>query len=327
MTKLVFSSAADISEEVCRSNGFGVAPCEVRIKDGIYKDLDLAPEELYEKLKQLKKGDLTQTSAPTPGDYIDAIRQVLSDDDFAIVLSLPSKYSHDFDSARNAASTLLEEYRQNGELKHIEVIETPLVSAPLGLAIMQLSDHLKRDGNELSENINKIRECLKKYKRNFDEKIEEYHERLNNYLKENIFDRTRVYATLEDFGQLNRSGRLNDISFFFATMLKIHPILYLENGEIKPEKNFRPRNHSKTIERIIQRVENDINQLKPKTINYILVHANIPERLKELELKIDEFVNTYKNKLNVNKYPTSRLGSAIGTHGGYSLHGIALNYE
>jgi DegV family protein with EDD domain len=300
MAKLGVCSACDLPKELVSKYNIGVAQCDVIIGDKSYEDCEKPADDIY---AELAHGKIVTTSAPSPWKWKTLIGQMLSDaDDTAIILTLPKKVSHDYDSAFNAALELRNDYKGK---KHIEIIDSKAVSGALGLTTIRIAEHL-----------NDYKELLKEYK-----------DRISEYLREqieSIREKIKVYASLDDTTQLLRSGRINLTQHFLSSLLKVRPILSMnESGDVISVA--KSRYSIGAMKKIEEKIENDINIVKPGKVHTMFMHGNSPDRIEELKQRVSELLKRY-NLENIS-YAVSRVGAAIGSHGGPTFYGVALSLE
>lgn len=82
--KLIVDSASDISIEEAKELGIRVMPLSISFADKDYKDgVDLSKLEFYKKLKE--SSELPKTSQVSPYEFDQAINDVVSNGDAAIV--------------------------------------------------------------------------------------------------------------------------------------------------------------------------------------------------------------------------------------------------
>ena len=77
-TRIVTDSLAWIPADVAAANGITVVPLHVNIGDEQFTEtVDLTNEQFYRRLGESK--ELPKTSAPSPGEFLEAYRQVATD--------------------------------------------------------------------------------------------------------------------------------------------------------------------------------------------------------------------------------------------------------
>ena len=129
--KVVTDSSCDLPKELAEQWDITVIPCNVHFGDEAYKDgVDLFPDEFYSRLVSSPK--LPTTAQPSVNDFLQ-VYKALSDDGHDVVsVHLSAKFSGTLNSAHQAKA-LCESARADGAPNRIEIIDSRVASAPLGL--------------------------------------------------------------------------------------------------------------------------------------------------------------------------------------------------
>jgi len=120
----------------------------------------------------------------------------------------------------------------------------------------------------------------------------------------------RVLAVLDTLKYLAKGGRIGKAKALLGSLLNVKPLLTMQDGELSPVGLTRTR--SKGIEQLFDWVRNalDIQELA-------IVHSTTPGEANSLKERIASF-------LDVKKIHLSRLGPALGAHGGPGTLILAL---
>ena len=103
MVKIIIDSAADILPSECQALGIRHLPLKVFFGQKEYRDaVDLSHKEFYEKL--VESDELPTTSQISPAEFADAMEEVVSAGDEALVITLSSRLSGTYQSAMIAAA-------------------------------------------------------------------------------------------------------------------------------------------------------------------------------------------------------------------------------
>ena len=194
------------------------------IKDGFFD-----AEDFYARIR---KGLKVTTSQIPPQQYADFFEKFLKLGKDIIFVCMSSGISGSCNSARIAASMLMEVYP--GRI--IEVIDTLGASLGEGLIAMKAS-RLRRLGKSISEAAEELRDCAKRMC--------------------NIF-------TVDDLMHLRRGGRLSNLSAMVGTVLQIKPLLKGNvEGKIVAFEKIRGRKRSiealaDAYEKLVVEPENQI---------------------------------------------------------------------
>ncbi len=113
-----------------------------------------AEKNLYQVMKETKAGP--KTSAPSPGDYLKAYKKTLENFERVLVITLSSKLSGTYNSARQAKEFMPDPSK-------IEVFDSLAAATPEGFLTLRAAE-LIREGKKLEETIKileKLREEIK----------------------------------------------------------------------------------------------------------------------------------------------------------------------
>ncbi|MGB3367305.1 MAG: DegV family protein [Acidaminobacteraceae bacterium] len=274
--KLIVDSVSDIPKELIAENNIRVVPLSVNFEDGIYKDgIDLSVEQFFEKLAKSDK--MPTTSQVNPGEFISVFKEELIEYDILIVLTLSSKLSGTYSAAVTA-----KEYMEN---KNIIVIDSLGVSFGYGMIALEVANMIKE---------------------NFS--IEEIKKRIDYMIlnTENIF----LFDTLEF---LQKGGRLSAAEAFFGTLLKVKPIVSIQDGSLLPLDKVRGR--KKIGKWLVDYLKDNNFDLNGKTIG---IYDALDEEF------MNELIEIIKKEYPNVKFILSKVGSVVGTHSGPKAIGMSF---
>ncbi len=217
MTRIAWitDSTANLPDEFMKEHGIYSVPVHIIAGDDTYRDgIDITPEQLYKKMKQLPEG-VAKTSQPSIGEFTDVYDKLQQEYDGAIAVHLSAALSGTFATSK-----------QGAEIAGfpVEMVDSKLISEPLAVMI-QRGITLLAGGRSVSE----IKKEL-----------------------ENLAALNETYVSVGNLEQLYRSGRLSSISYFLGSFLKITPIIALEDGKLSIKEKVRtePRAWKKMIARL-----------------------------------------------------------------------------
>ena len=120
----------------------------------------------------------------------------------------------------------------------------------------------------------------------------------------------RVLALLDTLKYLAKGGRIGKAKALLGSLLNAKPLLTMRDGELSPVGLARTR--TKGLERLFEMAKNalDIQELA-------IVHSTTPGEANSLRERIASF-------LDMKKIHLSRLGPALGAHGGPGALILAL---
>jgi DegV family protein with EDD domain len=203
---VITDSASNVPPEVAADLGIVVVPLHVHLGDDSFRDgVDLAGPEFYDRVAG---GERASTSAPSPGDYLEAFRSV--GDPEVVCVTLASGLS----AAHQEAVIAAREF--NGR---VEVVDS--ASATWGEGFVTL------EAARAARAIRPIQEVVARAR--------------------NVAAAVRVLGAIETFEYLKRSGRVGALQAYAATMLNIRPVFRLQAGEILPSGRPRTRRRALTM--------------------------------------------------------------------------------
>ena len=194
MVKIIIDSAADILPSECQALGIRHLPLKVFFGQKEYRDaVDMSHKEFYEKL--VESDELPTTSQISPAEFADAMEEVVSAGDEALVITLSSRLSGTYQSAMIAAADF------EGK---VFVVDSLNVSLGMRL-LVQRGITLVEQGLSAAE-----------IARQLDEE------------KQKI----RVLALVDTLEYLKKGGRIGAATALAGSLLSIKPVIALEDGAV-----------------------------------------------------------------------------------------------
>ena len=276
--RILTDSACDLAAEDLDKYGIDVMPLyilegEKTLRDGI----DITPEILYENMK---KGVYYKTSQIPYNDFFSRFSAIAEAGDACLCLPFSSGLSGTYQTAVLACRDVLEKYPD----ARIEVIDTKAVTVGLGLIV-------ERVGKAAIEGAS------------FDElkTIAEFYS-------------THMHGvfTVGDLEYLYRGGRLNKGTAVIGNMLKLKPLLIVdENGELKQLEI--ERGEKKLLKRMLEYIDKTGKDLDKQVI--AVTHAADPELA-------DKFISLASKHYRTDNFRVLPLAAIIGTHTGPGTLGV-----
>lgn len=266
MVKIVTDSLSDISPEWARELGITVVPLNVHFGNEVYKDaVELPPDDFYKKLVSV--GVHPTTSAPPPGVFAELFTNLAKETNEIIAIMASDKISAVHESAVQGKALVKADCS-------IEVINTRWLVGAMAILVIKAVEAAKGGAN-----LDNITDMVKK-------DMPKLHALM-------IFD------TLE---YLKKGGRIGKAQALLGSLLKVHPIVTLKDGEVHPFGRARNR---------VQAVDTLVNFVKsfPKVEMMVVEHATTPDELEALIERLGGIVPR-------ERLYRSRVGSVIGTHTG-----------
>jgi DegV family protein with EDD domain len=270
---IVTDSAADIPPDIAAANDITVVPLTIRFGDEVFlSGIDLTPDAFWAKLKTSSQSPAT--AAPSAGDFQEAFERLASGGATGIVsIHLSSKLSATYQSAAVAAEAVS---------VPVETYDTLAVSAGQGLLTLVAAERAKA-GATAKEIVDELA---------------------------SMTDRVHLYGAIDTLEFLRRGGRIGGAQALLGTMLKVKPIISLEDGVVEPVARVRTR--VKAIEQLASYVEKEKGNIERIAI------------LNSDATDIDRLVESVSASHPVSDADVWPFGPVVGTHGGPGLLGLAF---
>ena len=243
--KIVTDSTADIPEELVQELGIGVVYDYINFGTQSLRDkLDISRSEFYSRLAM--EAELPTTASPGVGEFEEAYRKAGAPETAVISVHPPAQLSALFNAANLAAQAFPE--------GRVTVIDSGQITMGLGWQVIAAAR-----AAQANEPVEKIVELVT-----------------------GMMPRMRVYAALDTFEYLRRSGRVSWTKTVVGTLLRIKPMIEFREGQVLPLD--RVRTSRRAMARLVELTE----ALKPLEALAIL-HSNWPDGAKELHRRLDHF--------------------------------------
>jgi len=276
--KIVTDSTSDIPKELLEEYDIEVVPLTVRLGDRTFRDsVDLTPAEFYSMLGETD--DFPTTSQPSVDEFLTTYKKLGSDEKI-ISIHISTELSATCQSASVALQQLPD--------WDVTIIDSRLVSLGAGLMALEAAKAAKA-GAEPEDVIN---------------------------LVENLKSRIKVYFSVESLDYLQKGGRIGRAQAFLGTMLKIKPLLAIEDGMVVPVEKIRGSN--KLIRRITELVKNDAGE--DKIVKAAFVCGQQEEQMTKLIQQVSDSVQ-------LEQIFTANIGTVITSHAGPTTFGMAYFCE
>lgn len=235
---------------------------------------DAVTDEIKEVYDAMRAGETATTSAANPEAWARVIEPFLAEGKDALVITFSSGLSTTYQSAVIAAEELLEKYPG----RKINVVDGLCASLGQGLLVWYACD--KRDeGLDLDS--------------------------LTAWLEENKHSVCQWF-TVDDLFFLKRGGRISAATAIVGTMLKIKPVLHVdEAGKLVSISKVRGRKAS--IDALAEKMAQ--LQLAGKNDRITICHGDCLEDAQYLAEQL-------KQKLGVKEVYIGYTGAVIGSHSG-----------
>ena len=270
--RIVTDSTAFLKKETVEQNKITVVPLYVNFENETILDGSISNATFFDKMKHATK--MPFTSQPSPGDFVEVFEKIIAEGDEIVTIVISSGISGTYESAINAARIV--------DSKRIAVVDSILTSGGLAMLVKEAAEAAAQ--GKTKEEIVALVEDKKR--------------------------RLRIFFIPDTLEYLKKGGRIGGAQALLGTLLKIKPVLYLNNGKV--DKYDKVRTMKKAMERIVDEIPPAKGSF-PVTIVHAEAHDSsvkiknlIVERFPEADIVIDE------------------LSPVIGTHAGPGVVGICF---
>ncbi len=272
--RITSDSTCDLGEWVEKRN-IGLLALQVNLDAQPYHDgIDITPQDIFNFVAETKA--LPKTSAPSIGDYEDFFKEQLAYGDEVLHFNISAKSSGSHSMAKQAAESF------GGKVR---VIDSMALSSGQGLLVLRACD-LRDEGKNIDE---------------IEEEILGLRARVNTSFVPDSLD------------YLHKGGRVSGMVYFAANVLKIHPLIYMQNGQLIPGKKYKGK-----MNRCIQQYVADLKEMYPEydKTRCFVTHSSADRELVELAKQLVEENFTFDEVLE------TVAGSIVTSHCGRNTLGV-----
>ncbi len=270
---IVTDTASDLPNEYYREHDIESVPLGFQM-DGVIYGGDVAEDmEIKTFYRKLRDGARPSTFQITPEQAKKHIEKLVKEGKDVLVLAFSSGLSGTANSFRTAARELAEQYKRK-----IYVVDTLCASLGQGLIV----DYAVKKA-DTGASIEETRDYIE------DLKLHICH-----------------YFTVEDLFHLKRGGRVSATTAVVGTMLKIKPVLHVDDeGHLIPIGKAMGR--KKSISSLVEHM-NEL-QILEKDDPIFISHG-------DCEKDVEYLIRLLKENYGERKIFVNDIGSVIGTHSG-----------
>lgn len=270
--KIITDSASDLPDELITKYDLEIMPLMVIMGNEEYYDReDIQAKELY---KALREGAMAKTSQIPPARMKETFVRYAEKGQPFIYIALSSGISGTYQSAAIIKNEVQDEFPD----AQMEIIDSK--AASLGYGLMAIS------AAELASN-----------GKTFDE--------IKQHLTTTYLTHMEHIFTVDDLEFLQRGGRVSRASAFVGGMLKIKPVLHVEDGKLVPIEKIRGKN--KVVKRMVDIMKERGVNLQSQLIG--ISHGDDLESAEKLKSAIQEAFGS-------EHFVIHEVGATIGSHSG-----------
>ena len=277
MIRLITDSGADRNELVTAKYDMPFVPLTIILDDKEYLDsIDISISELHD---YMKAGNFPKTSQINPQLAIEAFEAAAEAGDDVIFISIFSQLSGTYQVAVNAMNFVKEKYP---DFK-CEVVDSKTGAGGQTLLFLSALELIKRDYD-------------------FETILKQIHQNVDNMV---------TYLAVDDMNWLAKGGRLPKSVGKIGSMLKVKPLLYLDENGVA--KDSLVRGKKRVYVKMIDKLLKQINHYDDQSI--VISHVDKREIAEELKAKVLEELP------NANVY-IFEISTVIAAHVGIGGIGI-----
>jgi DegV family protein with EDD domain len=268
--RIVTDSTADIPKEISLSLEIEIVPLKVHFGNDTYRDgVSLQAEQFYELLEQ--SSDLPTTSQPSPVDFLETYKRINEEPHVQIIsIHISSSFSGTFQSAVLAKSLL-------NEKADITTIDSRTTSYAMGGIVVAAAEAAQQGKSK--------DDCLAIIKR--------------------LMEKSQLYFLVDTLEYLQKGGRIGKVAALLGSLLKIKPILSVEDGEAVTVDKVSGQKAA--VNRIIELFKQ--KEMAASKVKVMIAHSNAPEAAEQLGALMQA-------NFQLSSLSYTILGPVIGTHVG-----------
>lgn len=272
--KITADSTCDLTPALIDAHHITITPLAVSCGSESFKDgVDITPDALYEKIAAT--GELASTAAVNVQEYIDVFSEALREHDAVIHFTISSAMSACYQNACIAAK----------EVGNVWVVDSQNLST--GIA------HLVLDACDLAESGMEPAEIHKELVRRR--------------------DKLDVSFVVDTLAYLRKGGRCTAVAALGANLLKLHPCIYVKDGEMGVGKKYRGKLDACLVNYVKDRLS------EPDTVNtrrVFITDSGVDEEIRALVEK------TVRELVPFEEIIHTRAGCTVSSHCGPGTLGI-----
>lgn len=272
---IVTDSTADLPAELRERLGITMVPLNVHIGDDTYKDqVEITTPRFMELLAS--SGQFPTTSQPSAGLFEQVFRELATTHDEIVCVLISSRLSGTLQSAQIAAEAVR-------DVIPVEAVDS--LNASLGCGFQVLHAHrLATEGLGAGEIASRLRAQTSRY---------------------------HIIFFVETLEHLRRGGRIGKAASLVGSMLKLKPLLRVDEGQVVPFERTRTRR--KATDALVEFAENltGIERIAA-------LHNTTPEDARQLYDRVRHLAR------QESEVPIALFGPVLGTHVGPGTLGLAI---
>jgi DegV family protein with EDD domain len=272
--RIVTDSSGDLSLPEAAALGITVVPAIVRFGGESFLDgVEIDHDTFYRRLREERA--FPTTSQPSPGQFAEAYARLAPGAEGIVSIHLSSRLSGTFNSAVQGAKAC-------GAACPVEVVDSRSTSLGMGLIVLEAA-RLAGAGASLETVLAAVRGWI---------------------------PRSRLCAALDTLDFLAKGGRIGRAKHLLGTLVRIRPVLAIQEGEVQPLRQLRTRAQVPVF------LDDYAHRHRPVHALGIVYSTG----LAEAEAMADRLSDLAPRQSIV----LGRVGPGLGSHTGPGMLGVAL---
>jgi len=272
--KIVTDSTSDLTPKIANDLGITVVPLYINFGTESYLDgVNLTTEEFYQKLAKSKT--LPTTAVPGPAAFAQVYDKLARETDEIVVISLSSKLSSAHEMESQAVGMMRGKCR-------IEIIDSKAGCMALGLIAIAAAKAANAGA--------KMDDVVKLTRRNI--------------------PRSKIHFAFDTLEFLKRSGRVSAAQAFLGSMLRVNPIMTLEDGEGRPVA--KPRSRAKAIE-LLYKFATSFSHIEEMAVE----DATTPD-------EVNMLAQRFSSRFPSERIYRTKVSPVVGTHVGPHVLAVSV---
>lgn len=280
---ILTDSSADLTPALIEKLGLEVLPMSFIMEDKNYLNYpdnhDMDPHDFYEKLRA---GGSASTAAVNVHEYTEALEKLLKAGKDVLVMVFSSGLSSTYQSSVLAVEDLQEEYPD----RKLYTVDTLSASMGQGLLVCLAADQ-RAQGKSIEE--------------------------VRDWVEANKLKLCHQF-TVDDLHFLKRGGRISATTAAVGSMLKIKPVLHVDN-EGKLINISKARGRAASLRALVDKMEQ--TAIEPDKQTVFISHGDCQEDAEAVAAMV-------KERMGVQNVVINHIGPVIGAHSGPGT--VALFY-
>lgn len=288
--RIVSDSACDLTQEQIARWQVEIVPFYVSFTEGEYfkEREEISVEHCYQKM--VTQPDVfPKTAMPTPEDYLQKFRNILSQGLDVLCFSITATLSGSVQAAHLARTEALEEFPD----RQIVVVDSFCATVEQGLLILEAAK-----AAEAGCSVTEAAQWVEDAKR-----------------------QAHIYFTIGDLKYLQKGGRIGKAIKLAAIALKVKPLLHLFDGELHPIGIARSR--KKALSSVLSEFEKSFADGKQNIHDFVFVvgHGHDKAEGEAFRVQVQEVLASlgYQQPVDL-----CEIGITIGVHTGPHPIGIGF---